>query len=117
MKLLNFLFVFVLLSCSVLGDDLYNTSALDDSNNIYEYAVNLNTITEDGIGLAILMIVSVIAFTVAGGSYQGIAAASFFSGLIATILLPLGMIPFAYYELVLVLDGVGMIMVFLFGRG
>lgn len=111
----------LLVTCAAAVDDLYNMTALDNTNNIFEFAVAINTISNYAIGYGILIIVFAIAFMVNMGNtgtvWGGLAAGSFIGLLSATIMLPLGLITFLAYEYVFVIAVFSLIVSLWFARG
>ncbi len=109
----------LLLVSMVLADDLYNLTALDNSNNIFEYTLALNTISNNAIGLGFLLIVFAVSFMMnignTGNIFAGLNAAGFITALSATILLPLGLITWTYYQVVVVIAAIAVILSYWFG--
>lgn len=122
MKTAIYILVYILLiSLASATDDLYNMTALDNTNNFYEYALALNEISDYAIGYGILLIVFSVAFMVnmgnTGNIFGGLAAGSFIGMLSALILLPLGFITFLSFEYIVVIGSISLILSLWFARG
>lgn len=104
-KLFIFAIISLLILNIVLAEDLFNTTAYDESNNIYEQILALNPLTDNLLGICILLIVYFMAFSIGGG--DGIAAGfmsgGFAAAFTATIFLPLGLIDFLMYQRLLII--------------
>ena len=101
------------------GEDLYNMTALDNTNNIFEYIILLNTLSNYNIGYALILIIFSVVFSVqmsnTGNILGGAAAAAFFTMLSATIFLPLTIIDWTAYQIVFILGVFIIIFSFWFG--
>lgn len=113
MKIKGFIMLSVMvffLFIQVAQAQLHNTTALDNADNIYEYAVALNPLVDNYIGVGILLMVFMITFVISSGRLQdiivGFGAGSFITALSATILLPLELIGFKVYTTVLLITGI-----------
>ena len=113
--------ILLLLLVSLSSAELYNTTPLDNSNNLYEWTSGLNTLSGGVVGIGIILIVGIIAFSTnlsnENNPYAGIAAACFLTGLISIILLPLGLLDTNAFQIVILIDSLGLILVLLFGKG
>ena len=76
---------------------------------MYEQAIAVNSISDNLLGLGMILIAFVITFVIVSGysdAIAGLGAGAFFSALTATILLPLGFIGFKIYQMMLLILGV-----------
>lgn len=95
----------VLILNSVAAADVFNTTALDNSENIYENTKNLNDLLGGILGVGIIITVFLITFILinqrTGDALSGLAAAGWFSGVTALIFLPLGLIGISVFKTVI----------------
>ena len=87
---------------------LYDTTNLTSANNIYEYTVAVNQVTENMFGMGIVLTVFFIALIYTMREYEtvsALSAASLAALLTATILLPLSLITWDIYKFILLLTG------------
>lgn len=104
------LVILILLVLPLAAADYYNTTTLENANDLYGQALAVNTIVSGLLGYGMIIIAFAITFVILSMNYGAIAAiggASFFSLIVSSILLPLGFIPFWVFRMMLVLAGVG----------
>lgn len=107
-NILNMMFI-LLLICTPLTYS-FNTTELENSDNLYEFTVNLNTLLDDLIGIGIIIMVFFITFVVVQDRYNdtlsGIGAGGFIGTLTAIMFLPLGLIGFHIFRYLIVITAV-----------
>jgi hypothetical protein len=115
----SYIFILItLIMVIAVSSQPYNTTLLEDAENPYEYSLAINTLLEGIIGIAFLLIVFVVAFSVNsanGGMYDGLLAAGWITSLSAVILLPLGFISNHIFGFVIVLTALISAMSYFFG--
>lgn len=109
MKKIFALLIFVIVLPSVFSQP-FNTSGIDNADNIFEFASELNTLVGGIVGIGLLLTAFVITFSVVSQRYldplAGFGAGSFITVLSATLFMPLGLIGFNIYKIVLLISGI-----------
>lgn len=89
---------------------VFNVTALDAANNILEYALALNTLTDKLIGMAIILIVTMITFIYLASrtrnTFMALGGAGFIGTLSCMMLLPMGLITFELFQIVFSLTAI-----------
>lgn len=108
MKIWIYIVMFIILLSLVYGQ--YNTTGLDNADNFFEFTSALNDLVGDWIGIGLMIMVFVITYVSITTRYSdvlaGFGAGSFIAGLSGVILLPLGLISFDIYKVVLLIAAV-----------
>lgn len=119
MRKSTYLVMFLLL-VSFSHADLYNTTLLDDADNLLQTTQALNTIVKDFIGLGFLLAVFLITTIIVSqrnlDMIAGLGAGSFITAISAIILLPLGLIGFHIFRIVLLGTGAIVAVTFIIRR-
>lgn len=121
MKKATCLIMFVLLIGIALADDIYNTSNLDSSENLYDYTKSANDLVDGLIGFGILLIAFIIPTAMIlntnGGVFYAASIGGFFASITGIILLPLQLIEGHIIGYVIALTGVFFFLSYVFKGG
>lgn len=87
----------------------WNTSRLDEAENLYEITLEMNTLLNGTIAVGIIITVFAISFTVTqlntGSVINGLLSGSYIAAITALIFLPLGFIGLSIFTMVLLILG------------
>ena len=125
MKLNIFIVMGLLLMSLTSAEDMYNLTAMDNANNIYEYITAMDSTIDTGIphpvGVVFMLITFSIGFIVnglnTGNLYAGMLAGSFIAVLSGVILLPLGLLDFNVFVIALIIAAVSVALTLIIGKG
>lgn len=112
-------FVLFLLTLKTASADYYNTTNITNANNLFEQTKALNDIVDGFIGYGFLIVAVFITFVIISGNFDviaGLGAAGFVGALSSTLLVPLNLIPFHIYQIVILIFGLIMLITFLLKR-
>lgn len=108
----------ILLAYQARGQ-LYNTTGVEEANNIYEQIVALNIILDGVIGYALLLIVCVPTFIIASarsGTLAGLSIMGWIGVLSSTILVSIDLVAWHIYQGMLVFFGISLLFAILLRR-
>lgn len=111
-KILILFFLFFLNIFFIFGQ-LYNTTEIENSNNIYEFIKGVDKTLDMGfpnpIGVAIILIMFGVGFSIGlrnGELIHGMLSGCFISALSGLLLLPLNILSFEVYVVVIIISAV-----------
>lgn len=122
----TFLFIISLILVSLVSaEDMYNLTAMDNANNIYEYITAMDSTIDTGIphpiGVVFMLVVFSIGFIVnglnTGNIYAGLLSGSFIAVLSGVILLPLGLLDFNIFVIALIITALSIAVTLIIGKG
>ena len=126
MKPYIFFILVLLLATMTSAEDMYNMTEMDNADNIYEYILALDSTILVGVpnpvGIIIIIIVFALGFIVNsvnsnGSLFAGLLAGSFIASLTGIILLPLQLLSFDIYVVVLIITAISVFVSLVFGKG
>lgn len=112
--------VMFILVAVVTSGQLYNITNITNADNLLAQTIALNDVADNLIGYSILAITFFVPFTMIMSRTQdplkSLATASFFTAIIATVLMPLGLLALWAYTSLIVITAVAVLATIWTGR-
>jgi len=113
MKKIIILFIIgLLLLVNVASANVFNDTALDNANDIYGQTKELNNLLNGIVGIGFILAIFSITFALitsnTGNMLSGLTAASFWATFTGMVFLPLDLIGFSVFQILLLMFGISL---------